>query len=353
MAPVARAETRSGKDLAGVMAELKSIPFKNRLPLGGRVSTFVGFAPDGLLLLLDSRRNTAGIIYPYPPSFRPVNFPSLDGTPLVGRLGLHRDGRPRPGLVLCHGVFGSKNESYILRLALKAHRHWGFNVLGIDLRGFGRSARFSDALPTGGWKEGEDLIAAARFLGSFKEVTTVGLSGYSLGGGSTLAAVGMDQGEFINGGAMAWSGFSDTRRMMDHISRVPMPWDPYMLAFPLFQTCFVLKTRDFGLRGIKTFGDLIRLSSERYGVSEDELYDRASPMNHLGNIRTPTVHIHAQDDPVVPVLEAEDNVRIGAGNPDFAVWIVPKGGHITFSAVDPHWYDSVLRTFFDTWAERP
>ncbi len=345
--------TATSKDLAAVMAELKSIPFKNRLPLGGRVSTVVGFAPDGLLLLLDSRASTAGVVYPYPPSFRPVNFPSLDGTPLVGRLGLHRDGKPRPGLVLCHGVFGSKNESYILRLALKAHRKWGYNVLGLDLRGFGRSARFSRALPTGGWKEGEDLIAAAKYLGSFQEVTTVGVSGYSLGGGSTLSAAGMDGGEFITGGAIAWSGFADTRRMMEHISRTPMPWDPYAIAWPLFKTCFMLKTHDFGLKGLKSFGDLIRLSAEQYGVSEDEVYEKAAPMNNLPGIRTPTLHIHAADDPVVPVLEAEENMVRAASIPNFEVWIVPKGGHITFGAVDPHWYDAVLRTFFDAWAERP
>lgn len=346
-------EQAARRDLASVLTELKTIPFKNRLPLGGRVSTILGFAPDGGLLLLDSKAATAGIIYPYPPSFRPVNFPSLDGTPLVGRIGLHRDGQPRPGLVLCHGVFGSKNESYILRLALRAFYKWGYNVLGIDLRGFGRSANFSDALPTGGWKEGEDLIAAARFLGSFQEVTTVGVSGYSLGAGSTLDAVGMDGGEFITGGAIAWSGFADTRRMLEHISRIPLPWDPYMTAWPLFRICLTLKTRDFGLHQVKSFPDVIRVAAERYGVSKDEVYRRSSPMNHLADIRTPTLHIHAADDPVVPVLEAEDNIVHGAGNPDFEVWIVPKGGHITFSAVDPRWYYGVLRTFFDAWAERP
>ncbi len=343
----------AGRDLASVFAELKTIPYKNRLPFGGRVSTIAGFAPDGLLLLLDSKAATAGYIYPYPPSFRPVSFPSLDGTPLVGRMALHGDGQARPGLVVCHGVFGSKNEACILRIALKAHRQWGYNVLCLDLRGFGRSARFSDALPTGGWKEGEDLIAAARFLGSFAEVTTVGVSGYSLGAGSTLTAVGMDGGEFITGGALAWSGFADTRRMMEHISRMPKPWDPYMTAWPLFRICLSLKTRDFGHAGIKSFPEVVRLAAEQYGVSEDEIYRRSSPMNHLADIRTPTLHIHAADDPVVPVLEAEDNLALAPGNPDFDVWIVPKGGHITFFAVDPRWFNSVLRTFFDAWAERP
>ncbi len=342
----------SGETLPDVMAELKRIPFKNRLPLGGRVSTVLGFAPDGGLLLLDSRKSTAGIIYPYPPSFKPVRFSSLDGTPLVGRLGIHRDDRPRPGLVFCHGLFGSKNESYILIAALKAHHRWGYNVLTLDLRGFGRSARYSDALPTGTWKEGEDLIAAARYLGSLDQVTTVGVCGYSLGAGSTLSAVGMDGGEHITGGAIAWSGFADVRRMMEHISQVPLPWEPYMVAWPLFRTCLALKANDFGLR-VNSFAEVMAVAAERYGVSVDELFRLSSPKTHLAGIRTPTLHIHAQDDPVVPVREAEDNLAEAASLPYFDVWIVPKGGHITFRAVDPHWYWGVMRTFFDNWAERP
>ena len=353
MVLTAQNETTPNRELSEIMVELKAIPFKNRLPFGGRVSTAVGFTPDVLPLLLDSRRSTAGLLYPYPPSFKPVLFSSLDGTPLVGRVALHGDGQARPGLVFCHGVFGSKNESYIRSVSLKAFRKWGFNVLAVDLRGFGRSARFSMALPTGGWKEGEDIMAAARYLGSFAEVTTVGVSGYSMGAGSTLVACGVDQGEFITGGALAWSGFADTRRMIDFISKIPMPWEPYALAYPIFRTCFELKVRDFGFRGLKGFGDLIRLSGELYGVSEDELYRRASPMNHLEGIRTPTIHIHAQDDPVVPVLEAEDNLAQAASNPNFEVWITPKGGHCAFFASDGKWYENVLRTFFDAWAERP
>ena len=52
-------------------------------------------------------------------------FPSLDGTPLVGILGLHRDGRKRPGVVFGHGLLGSKTKNYILEAALEAYNAWG------------------------------------------------------------------------------------------------------------------------------------------------------------------------------------------------------------------------------------
>lgn len=343
-------ETAPGKTLAEVMAKLRAIPFKSRLPLGGRVSTAVGFTPDVLPLLLDSRRKTACVLYPYPSCFKPVLFSSLDGTPIAGRLALHGDGKARPGLVFCHGVFGSKNESYIRSVSLKAFRTWDFNVLSLDLRGFGQSARFSEALPTGGWKEGEDIIAAARFLSSFTEVTTVGVSGYSMGAGSTLVASGMDGGESITGGALAWNGYHDTRRMIEFISKIPMPWQPYAIAYPIFKACFELKVRDFGFKEVKDFVALIRLSGEHYGMSEEEVYSLASPMNYLAKINSPTVHIHAEDDPIVPLFEAEENLKSAQSNSNLDVWILPKGGHCAFAAVDPRWYENVLRTFFDSWA---
>jgi len=347
-------EIAPSKDMSQVMQELKSIPFKPRLPFGGRVSTTVGWAFDVTPMLLDTWKKTAGLLYPYPSYFKPVIFSSLDGTPLSGELALHNDGKARPGLVFCHGLLGSKNQNCIRKVSIAAYRKWGYNVLALDLRTFGQSRNLSGALPTGGKKEGEDIIAAARFLGSFAEVTTVGVSGYSMGAASTLVASGMDRGESITGGALAWSGFSDTRRMIEFISKFPLPWQPYALVYPIFTICFKLKMLDFQLKGFKDFVDFFRYSSEEYyGVPEAEGYALASPMNYLDKIETPTIHIHAEDDPVVPVLEAEDNLAQAASNSNLDVWILPKGGHCSFGAVDPSWYENVLRAFFDAWAERP
>jgi len=47
---------------------------------------------------------------------------------------------------------------------VKAFRDWDYNVLSLDTRVFGESRYMSGAMITGGWKEGEDVVAAARFL---------------------------------------------------------------------------------------------------------------------------------------------------------------------------------------------
>ncbi|NPV58711.1 MAG: alpha/beta fold hydrolase [Actinobacteria bacterium] len=341
----------NGKTLSEVMRDLEAIPFRPR-PLGGRASTCLGFSADALPMLLDTRRATACKLYPYPHSFRSVTFTSLDGTPLAGKLALHGDGTPRPGLVFCHGVFGSKNQNYIRSVAVKAHREWGYNVLALDTRGFGESRYLSDAMVTGGWKEGEDVIAAARFLGGFAQVTTVGVSGYSMGAAAAMIAAGMDGGEHITGGVLAWNGTSDTRGMIEFISRPPMPWQPFFIAYPLFKACLVLKLSGWkGYEHIRDFTSMFSAACrDYYGVDEDEAYRKASPGSYVHGIRIPTVHIHAQDDPIVPVREAEMNSDAARDNPHFRVWILPRGGHCAFTAVDRAWYEGVLRGFFSAWA---
>ncbi len=341
----------SQASLSEVMRCLEGIPFRPR-PFGGRASTSLGFAADALPMLLDTRRVTACRLYPYPRRFRSVTFPSLDGTPLAGRLAIHPDGKARPGLVFCHGVFGSKNQNYIRSVAVKAHRDWGYNVLALDTRGFGESRYLSDAMVTGGWKEGEDVVAAARFLGSFAQVTTVGVSGYSMGAAASMIAAGMDGGEHITGGVLAWNGTSDTRGMIEFISRPPRPWQPFFIAYPLFKACLVLKLSGWeGYEHIRDFTSMFSAACrDYYRVDEDEAYRKASPGSYVAAIRIPTVHIHAEDDPIVPVREAEMNRDAAGDNAHFRVWILPRGGHCAFMAVDNAWYERVLRDFFAAWA---
>jgi predicted alpha/beta-fold hydrolase len=342
----------NGKTLSQVLDDLKKIPFNPR-PFGGRTSTMIAFTPDVLPMLLDTQRKFAGRLYSYPSYFRSVTFPSLDETPIAGKLALRSDGRQRPGLIFCHGIFNSKNNAFIRNIAVKAYRDWGYNVLTLDTRAFGESRRLSEMLPTGGWKEGEDIIGAARYLGSFAEVTTVGVSAYSMGATSAIVAAGLDKGEYITGGVLAWNGFSDTRGMAKYISRAPKPWEPFIVAYPVFKACLVLKMRNWKGYTVRDFPEMFSMAcKECYFIDEDEAYAKASPASYVENIAIPTLHIHAEDDPVVPVSEARANLEKSKGNPNFGVWLVKRGGHCSYPAVDRAWYQQVLQGFFGAWAVR-
>lgn len=170
------------------LAELEQIPQRPRrvfnwrhvLALARRTTDFFGHRRTWWGRLL-------GRVNPYPKPFRAVNIPSSDGTQISAWLGL-QSGR-RPGVVIVPGMFSSKDDSSHKRKAIRMWRRWNYNVLIIDLRGFGQS---EDSPNTPGWKEAEDVLAAARYLYGFNTVTGVSLVGDSLGGAACLLAAAQE-----------------------------------------------------------------------------------------------------------------------------------------------------------------
>ncbi len=196
-------------DMAEIVERLKSVPFRPLKPETLGVARAV--ACSSFLPLMNALRATAGRVYPYPAEFEEVVFESLDGTPLVGALGIHPEGEKRPGIVISHGFMGSKNDHYVIDVALKAFAGWGFNVMAVDLRNFGRSQELSHSPTAAGWKEGEDIIAAARYLYETGCTTTVGATGFSMGAGSVIRAAYLARDyPYLTGGAIAWNGYSDS-----------------------------------------------------------------------------------------------------------------------------------------------
>jgi predicted alpha/beta-fold hydrolase len=361
---VSRTEGRSMRDLG---ERLREIPFS---PQGLHLVNLASSSrPDLSRLGQYVRGNRAGSAYPYPEGFEKVVFPSLDGTPLVGVMGLHRDGRKRPGVVFCHGFLGSKSKPYIVEAALQAFGAWDYNVFALDLRNFGESQKLSHAPTTGGWKEGQDVLAACRFLGGMEEVSSVAAVGYSLGAGAVMnAAWQCKRYPYITGGALGWSGYASMEQMTSHISRRPPLDDPFFPIYAVF--LFLAEMRRLELRRQlrkEEGGDnpaLRPLSSDyrsyvreiaapHYGMSEEELFALSSPAGFIGEVEVPLMLVHAQDDPVCPIEEIEELRNGAAGNPNVDVWVLPTGSHCAFKGYDEDWYWSVMRGFLDYWAERP
>lgn len=126
-------------------------------------------------------------INPYPHPFRRVSIESFDGTVVSGWLALQPV--PRPGVVIVPGMFSSKDDTVHKRRAIRMWRRWNYNVLIIELRGFGQS---DEAPNTPGWKEAEDVLAAARFLHAFNSVTRIGVMAESLGATAAMLAAAQE-----------------------------------------------------------------------------------------------------------------------------------------------------------------
>lgn len=352
-------------DMEEIMEYLKEVPFNPVRP------PFLGLAKGALAnsypSVLNALSYPSGRIYPYPRPFEKVVIESFDGTRLAAVVGLHRDGRSRPGLVISHGYMGSKNDHYVVNLALAAFAEWGFNVLGVDLRDFGASQRLGFCPTTFGWKEGEDLLAAARYLGEQPGVTTVGVTGFSMGAVSTMSAASIaGDHPYLTGGAVAWNGAVDALRTIAHLQHEPEKGDGFFLYHNSFRLSHWLRRGDMKRHvtdpAVRRFLDepfseydfesfLARVSAPHYGVVFDELLREASVKNWLADLEVPLLVMHSVDDPVCPVSEMDDLIEIEKRNPNLKVWIMPTGMHCAYPYLDWNWFASVTRGFFEYWAD--
>ncbi|MFH1149116.1 MAG: alpha/beta fold hydrolase [Actinomycetota bacterium] len=347
------------RTLSGVMEGLERVPFE---------PSYLGIIPavlnNNLLLALNAMRATSARMYQYPADFDNTVIESFDGTPITVVVGIHGD-RPRPAIVMSHGFMGSKNDHYIIDSAITAYG-WGFNVLGIDLRNFGRSQALTHTPTSAGWKEGEDLLAAAKYLGEMPEVTSVGIMGFSMGAGSTMRAAYMaKEYPYLTGGAIAWNGYSDAGRMIEYIGTKPPLNHPFYPVYLGFRLMHFMRRRDMlgyvtdpeqrkhlegGFHDADFCSYVEEIAAPHYGVTVEEYYRNASPREYLADVEVPLLVVHAADDPICPASEMDDLQEVVRDNPNVNIWMLPTGNHCLFRYMDRNWYETVMRDYFTYWA---
>jgi pimeloyl-ACP methyl ester carboxylesterase len=340
-------------------------------------------------------------VYPYPYPFRRVTIRSFDGTRIQGWLGLQPS--RRPGVLIVPGLFSSKDDTAQRRRAVRLWRRWNYNVLVIDLRGFGQS-EFKPNTP--GWKEAEDVLAAARFLYAFNPVHRVGVLADSMGATAALLAAAqegiweeearaVEKGTAVPrpGGAaaphgrareeafglvateaeaearirpaavgrrgalptrviqavLAVSPFAESRPAVEYLDQEPPRalWFRYRVH-RIFKRLLIQHTRGEH----DSFVASMRHSAAYYGVPEEELYARSDLTRVVGHVKAPAVILHAMDDDLVPQVHAENLERMVKDRDNIAVWVLPWGRHVEFEVLDHRWFWRVAGRFFGQWLGR-
>jgi predicted alpha/beta-fold hydrolase len=258
---------------------------------------------------------------------------------------------PRPGLIVVHGLFTTKRFDYVRQPAVEAFFDWGFNVAAVDLRSFGLTGLMNEAPSSGGWKEGEDLLAVARALKQMG-ATSVGALGISLGASSVLGASHPEGAEeALDGGILAVSPPADIAAATERLSRqVPMNHPAYPLNYG-FRAMLTSRVRGSRWPDVSRLSDALdQLSAAYYGLDVSDLQLRSSAVNHIAGARVPVLVLHPVDDMVIPVSHAEMLAKAAAGNDLVRVWTLPGGGHGALDAIDRDWTYSVYRRYFERWA---
>lgn len=234
-------------------------------------------------------------------TYQDVSFPSAAGDAVT----LSGWFVPYPGshriLILVHGRYANRMQMLPL---VKPLWERGYNLLLFDLRGHGRSTHVES---TYGIKEQWDVIGAARFVrqkGFAPE--SIGVIGWSLGGASTLMAIGSstDFAAAVTDSAYANSAPLLARNPLEPGLALAMNW----------------------VRGV----DL----------------SKVRPENAIRGLQGRSIMlIHGADDRAVP-LSQERTLQVAGGASVREVWIVPGAGHVEAFALHPDEYIQKVAAFF-------
>jgi hypothetical protein len=284
-----------------------------------------------------------------------IDFPAGDGSGdvLLGRLNRPApetdDERRRPLIVLIHGLTGHEDSRYNKSTA----RHMlteGFPVLRLNLRGAGPSG----ALCRGSYHAGrsEDLRLVLGRMDGRLAAGGIVLVGFSLGGNMLLKYLAEQGSRAPVLGAVSVSAPIDLKatqvRMMARRNRWYHDFMLKEMKAEIARPTFPLSEDErAGLASIRTvfeFDDRIVAPGSGF-AGADDYYAKCSAKPMLGAIRTPTLLIHARNDPWIPGAIYDDVP--GMANARLTLLMAPGGGHVGFHGIGGAvpWHDRCIAVF--------
>jgi uncharacterized protein len=338
------------RTMDALMGDLESIP--QHLRHSDFAELRVGLA-DISNFVVAQHREGAVIGYRYPGQFKDHIVTGADGERIAASIALQE--AARPALIVVHGLFTSSRFDYVRSIAVRAFYEWGFNVAALDLRSFGMTELTSPAPSTGGWKEGQDILALARYM---KELgaTSVGALGISLGGGSVLNTSDYPETPTaLDGGLLAVSPPSIPEEAWERLSEPVPRGHPRYPIHRAMEAALISRVRSgrWPPEAEDMMGAMKVVSAPYYQLDAEEIWRNARGIDRVPNTKVPLLVLHPQDDPIVKADQSERLAEAAKDNDLVRVWILPTGSHGLLEAADPHWTHAVYRTFFERWATYP
>lgn len=240
-------------------------------------------------------------------------------------------------MILVHGLEGSSSSIYMLGTAHKAYQA-GFNVVRLNMRNCGGTEHLTPTLYHSGMSA--DLYAVAQQLIEVDKLTSLFFVGFSLGGNLALKFFGEHGARLPKElrGVAAVSPSLDLSSCSDRISE-RSNWVYQRRFLRSFARRMRHKAKLYPdiyrtneLRRIRTIRDFDEHYTAVHGgfSSAADYYQQASALPLIKHIQQPTLIIHAQDDPFIP-LEAFLHPSI-TENPHVALLLTSRGGHVGFVA---------------------
>lgn len=261
----------------------------------------------------------------------------------------HAKPKGRATIVLVHGLIGSSKAPYLTRFTQKAFKQ-GYNIVLVNLRGFGNSEHLSAKIYHAG--QSGDIANVVNYFAK-KGFADIFVCGFSLGGNIVLKYMGEKSK------AAACVAISPLLDLSEAAASIDYPKNRlYRAAFvrglknlirrkaKLFPELY--KTEKLkGIKSIRDFDTVFQAPLHGF-KNADDYYEKTSAAAYLGRIKKLTLIIHAADDSITPATALyQETVK---KNP-FIIRLIPKhGGHVGFigktKGEDRYWAENRALEFF-------
>jgi len=305
---------------------------------------------------LQTLRNTIrGPALPLGSVFERVSFEVGDGMSLDAALHRPETSRNLPVIILIHGLAGCEESPNIVSAAA-----WflslGYPVLRLNLRGAGPSVNSSRGPYHGGLSD--DLARVVDQVAERGYGDGIILYGISLGGNMMLKYLG-ESGRQSGAdrrirAAIGVSAPLDLKTVQVRImaARNRLYHNYLLLGMKNYAGQMAGQVADSLLDGAKAAKSLFdfddKFTAPAHGMTGAEEYYRLhSARNFVGDIKIPTLLVHARNDPWIPVDDylARDWPVAGA----VSLVITDDGGHVGFHAKDSKlpWHERLAALYLD------
>jgi uncharacterized protein len=236
----------------------------------------------------------------------------------------HPDQEPQQVVVLVHGLGGSYQSGYLIRLARKIYQA-GACAVRVNLRNCGSGEGMS-ALPYNGGTSG-DVLAVLRELKKRFPQAFITLIGFSLGGNIVLKLAGElgDEAKYYLHQAITVCPTIDLYQAVKHIERT-RNWIYHRYYLSHLSTQSKKWSKDLSIHSLYEFDNKITAPLWGYKNARD-YYSRCSSERFIENISVPTKILFAADDPFIDFQLIERIKKIPSS---VDVYLTEKGGHMGF-----------------------
>ena len=233
--------------------------------------------------------------------YEEITFKSADGVKLSG--WFIPNNKTKATIIVMHGYPADKANL----LGVAEFLAKDFNVFLFDFRSFGKS---EGSYTTAGYLEKNDLLGAIHYLEKEKNISKIGLYGFSLGGAVALMTNHKNIKAIVTD-----SAYAKLSHMVEHM------YSPFFI----FKYPLAYLTKLYGLIFL--------------GLNIDDV----SPVDNINNIKIPILLIHAQKDSQIPVNEA---YLLHNANKKAELWIIKNADHGMTHAINPEEYEQKVSEFF-------